>query len=210
MNNNYDVLFNNKQYTETLNEMNTFLKETANLIKQGYRIDVVNEKQKGKVVEFQDKFKQVAKDILNQKEQQAIQIKEKYNKPVANPEQEVIRRQDFQARLDLISNEEVLEDISELNADNVDLFTFQAYNKVLNSSRFSDSQRNSVMMKMSELKQIALYPYENDEAYNTAVNDYAFINSTGMAVTGTPFTEGEYGVEYKSVSDRYNDVFKTK
>lgn len=63
---------------------------------------------------------------------------------------------------------------------------------------------------MSELKQIALYLYENDEAYNTAVNDYAFINSTGMAETGTPFTEGEYGVEYKSVSDRYNDVFKTK
>lgn len=89
MTNNYDVLFNNKQYTETLNEMNTFLKETANLIKQGYRIDVINEKQKGKVVEFQDKFKQVAKDILNQKEQQAIQIKEKYNKPVANPEQGV-------------------------------------------------------------------------------------------------------------------------
>ncbi|EGQ0378777.1 hypothetical protein ACJQOV_000508 [Staphylococcus pseudintermedius] len=208
MNNTYDVLFTNTQYKEAVNAMNAFLKETANLIKRGYRIDVVDEKQKGKVAELQERFKQIGASMLEQKKQQLQQIEDKYNTTVENPEKEVIKRQNFQARLGLITDEEVLEDIKSLALDDADVFTVQEYNKVLNSDRFNDNQRNQVAYKMEELKQSVLYPYEKDEAYNKAAEDYAFINSTGIATTGTPFTEGEYGVEYKSVADRYEEVFR--
>lgn len=204
----WDVFFKDKRYNSLVDELNTFLKETEQLFKAGYRLDIINEKQNEKIPALQNKFKELAQKMLDERNQKMVDI-EKSNKTEENPNQEVIRRQDFTARLSLLHNHEVIDLINSLNPEEVSLFEINELQKVI-EKRFSEQERKSISVKFSELKIQALFPYSNDEEYQKYSYEYDVIENTGMAVAGVPVTQDEHGIVYKSVSDRYNDIIKAQ
>ena len=204
----WDVFFNDKRYKDLLDELNAFLKESEQLFKAGYRLEVINGKQSEKIPTLQDKFKELAQKMLDERNQKMVDI-EKTHKTEENPNQEVIRRQDFIARLKLLSNHEVVDLINILDSKEVSVFEINELQSVI-ENRFSENERNYIPVKFSELKIQALFPYSNDEEYQKYSYEYDGIENTGMAISGVPVTQDEYGIVYKSVADRYNDIIKAQ
>lgn len=205
----WNVFFEDKRYNNLLNELNSFINETRNLIKQGYKLNVIDEKQNSKIGELQMKFKELGQTMLDERESKMNEIENDLtSKDVADPQQELIKRQDLEARLSLIDANEVIDRISNLKAENTSVYEISAYQNVLASNKLSEAQKNQVVIHFSDVKQKVLYPFNYNEAYQKLSEEYNTIVSSSMASTGVPVTTDEYGIVYKSVADRYSDVFK--
>ena len=76
----WSVLFDNRKYKDLLDEVNKLIEDTKRLYKQGYRLEAIDEQQKPKVTELENKFKQFATDRLNEIEQRCNEIEKKANK----------------------------------------------------------------------------------------------------------------------------------
>lgn len=205
----WNVFFEDKRYKNLLNELNSFINETRNLIKQGYKLNVIDEKQNSKIGELQMKFKELGQTMLDERESKMNEIENDLtSKDVADPQQELIKRQDLEARLSLIDANEVIDRISSLEAENTSVYEISAYQNVLEGNKLSEAQKNQVAINFSDVKQKVLYPFNYNEAYQKLSEEYNTIVSSSMASTGVPVTTDEYGIVYKSVADRYSDVFK--
>lgn len=208
--NTWDVLFKNSEYKKLNEELNTLLKNTATQVKAGYRLDVVDEKQKPKIDVLTDKFKNFASEKLESIEQRLNALKEDLTKEnVTDPKSELIKRQNLEAKLSLFDNYDVIDLIKQADTSNTSIYELNLYQNTINE-RFSEVEKNNVSYKMSELKQAILHPEENNEEYQNLAKEYSVLNSLGMAQNGVPVTKAENGnVVIKSVYERYNDTLKT-
>lgn len=208
--NTWDVLFKDSEYKKLNEELNTLLKDTATQVKAGYRLDVVDEKQKPKIDVLTDKFKNFASEKLESIEQRLNALKEDLTKEnVTDPQSELIKRQNLEAKLSLFDNYDVIDLIKQADTSNTSIYELNLYQNTINE-RFSEVEKNNVSYKMSELKQAILHPEENNEEYQNLVKEYSVLNSLGMAQNGVPVTKAENGnVVIKSVYERYNDTLKT-
>jgi hypothetical protein len=208
--NTWDVLFKDSEYKKLNEELNTLLKDTATQVKAGYRLDVVDEKQKPKIDVLTDKFKNFASEKLESIEQRLGTIKEELSKEnVTDPQSELIKRQNLEAKLSLFDNYDVIDLIKQADTSNTSIYELNLYQNTINE-RFSEVEKDHVFYKMSELKQAILHPEENNEEYQNLAKEYSVLNSLGMAQNGVPVTKGENdSVVIKSVYDRYNDTLKT-
>ncbi|MEJ7269605.1 hypothetical protein WL386_12395, partial [Staphylococcus epidermidis] len=78
--------------------------------KQGYRLEAIDEQQKPKVTELENKFKQFATDRLNEIEQRCNEIeKESQQDNVKDPQPEIIKRQNLEARLSFYNDSEIVD-----------------------------------------------------------------------------------------------------
>lgn len=205
----WNVFFEDKRYNNLLNELNSFINETRNLIKQGYKLNVIDEKQNSKIGELQMKFKELGQTMLDERESKMNEIENDLtSKDVADPQQELIKRQDLEARLSLIDANEVIDRISNLKAENTSVYEISAYQNVLEGNKLSEAQKNQVAIHFSDVKQKVLYPFNYNNEYQKLSEEYNTIVSSSMASTGVPVTTDDYGIVYKSVADRYSDVFK--
>ena len=75
-----ECIFDNRKYKDLLDEVNKLIEDTKRLYKQGYRLEAIDEQQKPKVTELENKFKQFATDRLNEIEQRCNEIEKKANK----------------------------------------------------------------------------------------------------------------------------------
>lgn len=207
--NTWDVLFKNSEYKKLNEELNTLLKDTATQVKAGYRLDVVDEKQKPKIDVLTDKFKNFASEKLESIEQRLNALKEDLTKEnVTDPKSELIKRQNLEAKLSLFDNYDVIDLIKQADTSNTSIYELNLYQNTINE-RFSEVEKNNVSYKMSELKQAILHPEENNEEYQNLTKEYSILNTLGMAQNGVPVTKGENdSVVIKSVYDRYNDTLK--
>ncbi|MEX5992822.1 hypothetical protein [Staphylococcus haemolyticus] len=207
--NTWDVLFKDSEYKKLNEELNTLLKDTATQVKAGYRLDVVDEKQKPKIDVLTDKFKNFASEKLESIEQRLNALKEDLTKEnVTDPQSELIKRQNLEAKLSLFDNYDVIDLIKQADTSNTSIYELNLYQNTINE-RFSEVEKNNVSYKMSELKQAILHPKENNEEYQNLTKEYSILNTLGMAQNGVPVTKGENdSVVIKSVYDRYNDTLK--
>lgn len=207
--NTWDVLFKNSEYKKLNEELNTLLKDTATQVKAGYRLDVVDEKQKPKIDVLTDKFKNFASEKIESIEQRLNALKEDLTKEnVTDPKSELIKRQNLEAKLSLFDNYDVIDLIKQADTSNTSIYELNLYQNTINE-RFSEVEKNNVSYKMSELKQAILHPEENNEEYQNLTKEYSILNTLGMAQNGVPVTKGENdSVVIKSVYDRYNDTLK--
>lgn len=206
----WSVLFQDSTYNKLVDELDTLLKDTATQVKAGYRLDVVNEKQKTKIDVLTDKFKNFASEKLESIEQRLDALKEDLTKEnVTDPQSELIKRQNLEAKLSLFDNYDVIDLIKQADTSNTSIYELNLYQNTINE-RFSEIEKDNVSYKMSELKQAILHPEENNEEYQNLAKEYSILNTIGMAQNGVPVTKAENGnVVIKSVYERYNDTLKT-
>lgn len=206
----WSVLFEDSTYNKLVDELDTFLKDTATQVKAGYRLDVVDEKQKPKIDVLTDKFKNFASEKLESIEQRLDALKEDLTKEnVTDPQSELIKRQNLEGKLSLFDNYDVIDLIKQADVNDTSIYELNLYQNTINE-RFSEVEKDNVSYKMSELKQAILHPEENNEEYQNLAKEYSVLNSLGMAQNGVPVTKAENGnIVIKSVYERYNDTLKT-
>lgn len=205
----WSVLFEDSTYNKLVDELDTLLKDTATQVKAGYRLDVVNEKQKPKIDVLTDKFKNFASEKLESIEQRLGTIKEELSKEnVTDPQSELIKRQNLEAKLSLFDNYDVIDLIKQADVKDISIYELNLYQNTINE-RFSEVEKDNVSYKMSELKQAILHPEENNEEYQNLAKEYSVLNSLGMAQNGVPVTINKNdNVEIKPITDNYREMLQ--
>ncbi|MEB6230016.1 hypothetical protein [Staphylococcus xylosus] len=205
----YDVLFNDKKYNDLLNEVDGFLEDTFIMYQRGYRLDAIDDKQKPKLIQIENEFKQYASKRLESMVKRLEEIeKELTTEDLSNPEAELINRQNLEARLSFYDNIEIVDYIRNVDPKDIGVYELSLLQKIFDN-RFTENQRNQVSSTFIQLKQSVLYPYENNDEYNKLSNDYNILRQIGMNINGAVITKDDEGyVVIKSLADRYNDHLK--
>lgn len=202
----FDVLFDDKKYLSLLDKVDQFLKDTSLMYQRGYRLDAIDEKQKPKVIEIENEFKKYASDRLDNIESRLDEIEENLTKEdLSNPEAELIKRQNLEARLSFYANYEIIDYIKNIDSKKLGVYELSLLQKIFDN-RFTESERNQVSATFTQLKELVLHPYEQDEEYNQLVYEYNILRQIGMANNGSVISKDDDGhVVIKSLADRYNE-----
>ncbi|MCG1191763.1 hypothetical protein K4O95_09620 [Staphylococcus epidermidis] len=205
----YDVLFNDRKYKDLLDKVDQFLEETFIMYQRGYRMDIIDEQQKPKVTQIENEFKQFASDKLKRIEARMDEIEEELTKDdVADPQSELIKRQNLEARLSFYSNSEIMDYIREADAEKTDVFELSLLQKAFDQ-RLSESEQSQVSFSLTALKQAVLYPFENNEEHDNLAYQFNVLRQIGMANNGSVITKDDDSyVVIKPLADRYNDQLK--
>ncbi|WP_419790854.1 hypothetical protein RCF73_11650 [Staphylococcus chromogenes] len=203
----WNIFFDDNKYQDLLNKVDRFLKESSTMFLKGYRIDAIDEQQKPKIQELENEFKTYAQTRLDDiaKRLESIE-KDATNDKVDNPQEELIRRQNLQARYDFYSNGEIMNRINTVDVQDIDIFELSLLQKII-SERFNDTEEQQVAHAFEVLKQNVLHPYENNSEYEKLAYDYSVIEQVGMKNSGVVVTrkDGDYMPTIKSLNDRYNE-----
>lgn len=203
----WNIFFDDNKYQDLLTKVDRFLKESSTMFLKGYRLDAIDEQQKPKLQELENEFKTYAQTRLDDIAKRIDEIeKEATTDKVQNPQEELIRRQNLQARYDFYSNGEIMNHINTVDAQNVDIFELSLLQKII-SERFNDTEEQQVAHAFEVLKQNVLHPYENNSEYEKLAYDYSVIEQVGMKNSGVVVTkkDGDYMPTIKSLNDRYNE-----
>ncbi|WP_245393067.1 hypothetical protein [Staphylococcus coagulans] len=206
----WNIFFDDNKYQDLLNKVDRFLKESSAMFLKGYRLDAIDEQQKPKIQVLENEFKSYAQTRLDDIAERIDEIeKESTTDKVENPQEELIRRQNLQARYDFYSNGEIMDHINTVDAQDVDIFELSLLQKII-SERFNDTEEQQVTHAFEVLKQGVLSPYENNSEYEKLAYDYSIIEQVGMKNSGVVVTKDtDYeGVTRKSLGDRYNEELK--
>lgn len=205
----YDVLFNDKKYNDLLNKVDGFLEDTFIMYQRGYRLDAIDDKQKPKIIQIGNEFKQYASKRLESMVKRLEEIEKDLTiEDLSNPEAELINRQNLEARLSFYDNSEIIDYIRSIATKDIGVYELSLLQKIFDD-RFTENQRNQVASTFMQLKQSVLYLYENNDEYNKLSNDYNILKQIGMENNGTVITKDDGGyIVIKSLADRYNDQLK--
>ncbi|MCO4332817.1 MULTISPECIES: hypothetical protein [Staphylococcus] len=203
----WNIFFDDNKYQDLLNKVDRFLKESSTMFLKGYRLDAIDEQQKPKLQELENEFKAYAQTRLDDIAKRIDEIeKESTTDKVENPQEELIRRQNLQARYDFYSNGEIMNRINTVDVQDIDIFELSLLQKII-SERFNDTEEQQVAHAFEVLKQNVLHPYENNSEYEKLAYDYSVIEQVGMKNSGVVVTrkDGDYMPTIKSLNDRYNE-----
>ncbi|WP_255201426.1 hypothetical protein [Staphylococcus chromogenes] len=203
----WNIFFDDNKYQDLLNKVDRFLKESSTMFLKGYRLDAIDEQQKPKLQELENEFKTYAQTRLDDIAKRIDEIeKDATNDKVDNPQEELIRRQNLQARYDFYSNGEIMNRINTVDVQDIDIFELSLLQKII-SERFNDTEEQQVAHAFEVLKQNVLHPYENNSEYEKLAYDYSVIEQVGMKNSGVVVTrkDGDYMPTIKSLNDRYNE-----
>ncbi|EGQ3437697.1 hypothetical protein H4N33_001142 [Staphylococcus pseudintermedius] len=206
----WNIFFDDNKYQDLLNKVDRLLKESSEMFLKGYRLDAIDEQQKPKIQELENEFKTYAQTRLEGIAKRIDKIeKETTMNKVENPQEELIRRQNLQARYDFYSNGEIMNHINTVDVQDIDIFELSLLQKII-SERFNDTEEQQVAHAFEVLKQGVLYPYENNREYEKLAYDYSVIDQVGMKHSGVVVTKGtDYeGVTFLLLSERYNEELK--
>ncbi|EGQ3065989.1 hypothetical protein KEI82_001637 [Staphylococcus pseudintermedius] len=207
----WNIFFDDSKYQELLNRVERLLKESSEMFLKGYRIDAIDKQQKPKIKELENEFKSYAQTRLEGIAKRIDEIeKETTTNKVENPQEELIRRQNLQARYDFYSNGEIMDHINTVDAQEIDIFELSLLKNII-SDRFNDTEEQQVAHTFEVLKQSVLYPYANNKEYEQLSYDYNVIDDVGMNNNGVVITKNtDYdGVMIKTLGDRYNEALKS-
>ncbi|MDG4943840.1 hypothetical protein OSX66_08030 [Staphylococcus agnetis] len=207
----WNIFFDDNKYQDLLTKADRLLKESSSMVLKGYRLDAIDEQQKPKIQELENEFKTYAQTRLDDiaKRLESIE-KEATSDKVDNPQEELIRRQNIQARYDFYSNGEIMNHINTVDVQDIDIFELSLLQKII-SERFNDTEEQQVAHAFEVLKQSVLYSYANNKEYEQLSYDYNVIDDVGMKNNGVVITKNtDYdGVMIKTLGDRYNEALKS-
>ncbi|MEB5647600.1 hypothetical protein MXE48_10955 [Staphylococcus saprophyticus] len=204
----WDVFFNDKRYKDLLDELNKHFSETRLLIKQGYRHDIVREKMNDKVFGMQLKFKELGQKMIDEHETK-LQKLEQDNKVVTfdDPQAELLKRQDLEAKVSLIDNNELIHLIQNIDADDVGVYEISVYTKAIEKRLSEDEQK--YVRDFHFVKEKVLYPFRNNEKYQQLEHDLAVLYQYGLQIKGEPVdSDSEGNIRVMNIADEYNKIFK--
>ncbi|MDU6030563.1 MAG: hypothetical protein E6Y89_13195, partial [Staphylococcus epidermidis] len=125
---------------------------------------------------------------------------------VDNPHAEIIKRQDLQARLSLITNDEAIALIKHLAPTDTKIYEIYLYENLINN-RFNELEKKHIAKDFEKLKEKVLHPYSDEIEYKRLVSERNTLNTLKMNYLGIPATKDEAGyIGVRSVKQRYLDV----
>ncbi|RIM75758.1 hypothetical protein BU121_11470 [Staphylococcus xylosus] len=204
----WDVFFDDKRYKDLLNELNKHFSETKLLLKQGYRDDIVREKMNDKVFGMQLKFKELGQKMIDEHETK-LQKLEQDNKVVTfdDPQAELLKRQDLEAKVSLIDNSELIHLIQNIDPDDVGVYEISVYAQAI-EKRLTDDQQKRVR-DFHVVKEKVLYPFRNNDEYQQLEQDLAVLYQYGLQIKGEPVDrDSEGNIRIMNIADEYNNIFK--
>lgn len=204
----WDVFFNDKRYKDLLNELNKHFSETKLLLKQGYRDDIVREKMNDKVFGMQLKFKELGQKMIDEHEMK-LQKLEQDNKVVTfdDPQAELLKRQDLEAKVSLIDNSELIHLIQNIDPDDVGVYEINVYAQAIEKRLSEDQQRQ--VRDFHVVKEKVLYPFRNNAEYQQLEHNLAVLYQYGMQIKGEPVDrDSEGNIRIMNIADEYNNIFK--
>ncbi|MEB6291622.1 hypothetical protein NGC65_00770 [Staphylococcus xylosus] len=191
-----------------LDELNKHFSETKLLLKQGYRDDIVREKMNDKVFGMQLKFKELGQKMIDEHETK-LQKLEQDNKVVTfdDPQAELLKRQDLEAKVSLIDNNELVHLIQNIDSNDVGVYEISVYAKAI-EKRLTDDQQKRVR-DFHAVKEKILYPFRNNDEYQQLEQDLAVLYQYGMQIKGEPVDrDSEGNIRIMNIADEYNNIFK--
>lgn len=191
-----------------LDELNKHFSETKLLLKQGYRDDIVREKMNDKVFGMQLKFKELGQKMIDEHETK-LQKLEQDNKVVTfdDPQAELLKRQDLEAKVSLIDNNELVHLIQNIDSNDVGVYEISVYAKAI-EKRLTDDQQKRVR-DFHAVKEKILYPFRNNDEYQQLEQDLAVLYQYGMQIKGEPVDrDNEGNIRIMNIADEYNNIFK--
>ncbi|CVY54391.1 hypothetical protein [Staphylococcus hominis] len=203
----WNVLFEDNDYQTLIKELDSFLDETKALREAGYSNSEIDKQQLSKVDKLEQSFKTFAISKLQSiNDQLCIMQNETLEQDVENPHAEIIKRQDLQARLSLITNDEVIALIKHLAPTDTKIYEIYLYENLINN-RFNELEKKHIAKDFEKLKEKVLYPYSDEIEYKRLVSERNTLNTLKMYYLGIPATKDEAGyIGVRSVKQRYLDV----
>ena len=118
----------------------------------------------------------------------------------SEPQTQNITVEDVMDKLD-----EILEAVKNIDSKKLGVYELSLLQKIFDN-RFTESERNQISATFTQLKQLVLHPYEQDDEYNQLAYEYNILRQIGMANNGSVITKDDDGhVVIKSLADRYNE-----
>lgn len=203
----WNVLFEDNDYQTLIKELNSFLDETKALREADYSNSEIDEQQLSKIEKLENGFKQFAVSKLQRiNDQLCIMQSEALEQEIDNPHAEIIKRQDLQARLSLITNDEAITLIKHVAPTDTKIYEIYLYENLINN-RFNDLEKKHIAKDFEKLKEKVLYPYSDEIEYKRLVSERNTLNTLKMYYLGIPATKDEAGyIGVRSVKQRYLDV----
>ncbi|MGW9934316.1 hypothetical protein [Staphylococcus hominis] len=203
----WNVLFEDNDYQTLIKELDSFLDETKALRKADYSNSEIDKQQLSKIEKLENGFKEFAASKLQSiNDQLCIMQNEALEQDVDNPHAEIIKRQDLQARLSLITNDEAIALIKHLAPTDTKIYEIYLYENLINN-RFNELEKKHIAKDFEKLKEKVLYPYSDEIEYKRLVSERNTLNTLKMNYLGIPATKDEAGyIGVRSVKQRYLDV----
>lgn len=203
----WNVLFEDNDYQTLIKELDSFLDKTKALREAGYSNSEIDKQQLPKIEKLENGFKEFAVSKLQSiNDQLCIMQNEALEQDIDNPHAEIIKRQDLQARLSLITNDEVIALIKHLAPTDTKIYEIYLYENLINN-RFNELEKKHIAKDFEKLKEKVLYPYSDESEYKRLVSERNTLNTLKMNYLGIPATKDEAGyIGVRSVKQRYLDV----
>ncbi|MGC7572061.1 hypothetical protein ACP2YT_08675 [Staphylococcus epidermidis] len=203
----WNVLFEDNDYQTLIKELDSFLDETKALREAGYNNSEISKQQLSKVDKLEQSFKTFAISKLQSiNDQLCVMQNEALKHDVDNPHAEIIKRQDLQARLSLITNDEAIAFIKHLAPTDTKIYEIYLYENLINN-RFNELEKKHIAKDFEKLKEKVLRPYSDEIEYKRLVSERNTLNTLKMNYLGIPATKDEAGyIGVRSVKQRYLDV----
>lgn len=203
----WNVLFEDNDYQTLIKELDSFLDKTKALREAGYSNSEIDKQQLPKIEKLENGFKEFAVSKLQSiNDQLCIMQNEALEQDIDNPHAEIIKRQDLQARLSLITNDEVIALIKHFAPTDTKIYEIYLYENLINN-RFNELEKKHIAKDFEKLKEKVLYPYSDEIEYKRLVSERNTLNTLKMNYLGIPATKDEAGyIGVRSVKQRYLDV----
>lgn len=203
----WNVLFEDNGYQTLIKELDSFIDETKALREADYSHSEIDKQQLSKIEKLESEFKEFAASKLQSiNDQLCIMQNEALEQDVDNPHAEIIKRQDLQARLSLITNDEAIALIKHLAPTDTKIYEIYLYENLINN-RFTELEKKHITKDFEKLKEKVLYPYSDEIEYKRLVSERNTLNTLKMNYLGIPATKDEAGyIGVRSVKQRYLDV----
>lgn len=158
---NLDFLFTDKSYQSLIEEYNLLLKGTYDRARGGYSDSFINDFKQNKIAELETLVREWSNEYIDKANEKLNEIEESYRVEDLEPNQEILKRQNFDVKMELMDVDEFNDFISK----EPKLSTYE-YAKVKQKfNQQNENTRDRLRTNMAEIEHNYKEPARNDKDY---------------------------------------------
>lgn len=158
---NLDFLFTDKSYQSLIEEYNLLLKGTYDRARGGYSDSFINDFKQNKIARLETLVREWSNEYIDKANEKLNEIEESYRVADLEPNQEILKRQNFDVKMELMDVDEFNDFISK----EPKLSTYE-YAKVKQKfNQQNENTRDRLRTNMAEIEHNYKEPARNDKDY---------------------------------------------
>lgn len=158
---NLDFLFTDKSYQSLIEEYNLLLKGTYDRARGGYSDSFINDFKQNKIARLETLVREWSNEYIDKANEKLNEIEESYRVEDLEPNQEILKRQNFDVKMELMDVDEFNDFISK----EPKLSTYE-YAKVKQKfNQQNENTRDRLRTNMAEIEHNYKEPARNDKDY---------------------------------------------